>query len=596
MADWEERLEFGEDEASAEDRSYFEYSVQDCIVCLVDAHSPMFEKAPNGEVLLQFVLRVISKMAKTKIIDSPDDLMGICFYGTRNKRNSNGLDHVFVQSGLQQPTAEFIQRLGKQSSTDDDLRNLVESFGGALDYREKEAEFYKALWVCSTMFSEAADMRKKNTNKRIFLFTFNDEPNKSSDRLKLQIRQKVQDLRDLGIELHLFAVKAPFSRNKFFKDAVIMDEDELDEENDIEAFEGYQQLLSAVRKKQHKKRASLTCKFHITPNLAIGVKLYSLLNKATKSNPIWLDAGTNERVSIETKWICEFSGQILQPHEIRKYYPYSTENVLFTDEELKEIKSISISDQVSASSPGITLIGFKSYESLLPYHNIRPPYFIIPDETTVVGSTLVFRSLLESMLKMKKIALAWMISRYVSMPQMVAICPQQEVIDEQNEVVKYGGFNLVFLPFAEEIRDVEGESSSLIDVDGEKELIIKAKQIISGIRLASDAELRLQNPALQQHFSSLQAIALNEAETEPFVDEVTPNDQFISQFLPLHEEFSKSVYGKDVDCEDPAGLLRTQKVTGEKSTSKKRNLSTKPMKNEPKSRKQSSRKGKEEDI
>lgn len=50
-----------------------------------------------------------------------------------------------------------------------------------------------------------------------------------------------------------------------------------------------------------------------------------------------------------------------------------------TSEDVKKIKSFEL--------PGMTLLGFRSRDFLKPYYQIRPSYFVYPDETRVKGSS-----------------------------------------------------------------------------------------------------------------------------------------------------------------------------------------------------------------
>jgi ATP-dependent DNA helicase 2 subunit 1 len=51
------------------------------------------------------------------------------------------------------------------------------------------------------------------------------------------------------------------------------------------------------------------------------------------------------------------------------------------------------------------LIGFKPKSSLKPYYNIRPSYFIYPDEEHVKGSSQFFDALINNLIEKDKIAL-----------------------------------------------------------------------------------------------------------------------------------------------------------------------------------------------
>lgn len=48
--------------------------------------------------------------------------------------------------------------------------------------------------------------------------------------------------------------------------------------------------------------------------------------------------------------------------------------------------------------PGITLIGFKPKRLIKPYHNLRPSYFLYPDEEHVTGSSQFFDALIDQLI------------------------------------------------------------------------------------------------------------------------------------------------------------------------------------------------------
>ncbi len=95
-----------------------------------------------------------------------------------------------------------------------------------------------------------------------------------------------------------------------------------------------------------------------------------------------LDKNDNTLLQVKTDWICEYSGKALQEHNIRSYYPYSDRKVYFTSEDMKAIKTV--------APPGLTLLGFKPVDAILPEYNIKNPYFLYPDEDAYPGSNAAF--------------------------------------------------------------------------------------------------------------------------------------------------------------------------------------------------------------
>lgn len=77
-------------------------------------------------------------------------------------------------------------------------------------------------------------------------------------------------------------------------------------------------------------------------------------------------------------------------------------------------------------SPGMKLLGFKSKSSLKAYHNIRPSYFIYPDERVMKGSSQTFHAMIKSLIKKEKVAIARFIAREGAMVRFCALVPQEE--------------------------------------------------------------------------------------------------------------------------------------------------------------------------
>jgi hypothetical protein len=71
------------------------------------------------------------------------------------------------------------------------------------------------------------------------------------------------------------------------------------------------------------------------------------------------------------------------------------------------------------------------------------------------GSTLAFNTLLQEMVKMDKIALARLISRKTYGPRFVAMIPQAEKADATGMIVQPPGFHLIFMPFADDLRELK---------------------------------------------------------------------------------------------------------------------------------------------
>jgi len=108
--------------------------------------------------------------------------------------------------------------------------------------------------------------------------------------------------------------------------------------------------------------------------------------------------------------------------------------------------------KIKLGEPGMKLMGFKSRDSLKMYHNIRPSYFIYPDEGKVKGSGQLSSALINSLIKKNKYAHVKFVAREGASMRFAALLPQAEEVNEEDGFVTPPGFHVIFLPYAEDIR------------------------------------------------------------------------------------------------------------------------------------------------
>ncbi|XP_038639635.1 X-ray repair cross-complementing protein 6 isoform X3 [Scyliorhinus canicula] len=138
-------------------------------------------------------------------------------------------------------------------------------------------------------------------------------------------------------------------------------------------------------------------------------------------------------------------------------------------------------------NPGLVLIGFKPLSLLKKHHHIRPSQFIYPEETLITG------------------------------------------------------FHLIFLPYADDIRSIPFTEKRMANEDQ----IEKMKSVVQKLRFKYRPE-SFENPVIQRHFRSLEALALDLKEPEEMEDLTLPkNDVMDKRIGHLAEEFNELVYPPD---------------------------------------------------
>lgn len=225
----------------------------------------------------------------------------------------------------------------------------------------------------------------------------------------------------------------------------------------------------------------------------------------------------------------------MEDHQIKTFYRYANERIFITKEEVAAMKG--------NGRPGLLLMGFKDRRLLLPYHNVRTPHFIYPDESKIKGSTLVFRTLLEEMENQNVFAVARFTFRSTSVVRYVALIPQMEVSSSYgntNYLTSYPGFNMIYLPFANEIRDVKMVSAPKVP----ESLVEKAKKITC-MKMDTYVPRDLPNPKLQKFYRVLENVALDQTvdmeSLDAEVDLVFPDPNAVSKLSKLCQDFNSEL-------------------------------------------------------
>ncbi|CEG40410.1 atp-dependent dna helicase 2 [Plasmopara halstedii] len=542
-------------------------SGKDALIVLLDVREAMFFSYPHAtakspSTWFHAVVELVIKLLKMKVVANDNSLLGVVFFGTNKRGEAGTLEQVYEFQSLDYPSARRIKDL--QSLLVADVQSEFESM-----HNSEKLSFSNALWQCGISFSNA-NLKKKDS-QRVWIFT-NDDTLAGSDEEEIKRSQKqMQNHTELNRTLNLFFITPPGKENfmlyRFygccFKDFAANDRDSI-VDNDVSLQPAFpvsslDDLIDGSFRKRFRKRRLTTFCFHITKGVSIGVELYALVVVQRKNTPLALDAITNAPLKTETKWLCEDTGAYLTPDQIKKYIDYGGKRVYFTRDDVVEIKHY--------DAPGLQLICFKPLKSLKWNENIRSPYFIYPCDGYIEGSSVAFMALLTSMVRKKKFALARLIARKTSEPRLVALVPQEEENDEMGQV-RPSGFNIIFLPYLDDIRDIDISNGRVIYVEQEK--IDAAKNLILKLQLTETPSF--ENPELQKHYAAIQALALDE--------EVLEFDEKKDTTLPDAEGFGQDdVKSAITRFRDACGgeSIDASNSTKRKTNATSRNVSAKKL-------------------
>lgn len=497
--DENEDLFIGEEEETSNN---FQTPQKEEIILLVDASLSMFQQHGNIECPFALVMKSCLSYLKNKILSSDSDSIGVVLYNTQTKKNHMDLNGIYVLQDLSQPDAPRIKELQL-------LGQITRSQWG-----HSEALLVDALWLCHDLLTQ----NKNPANRRILIFTDEDRPNPQKPNDVQRTIQRARDLSQQDIVLELFPFNKPdraFNFNSFYNNIIPVDEDQ----PQASAIEKLEDLTTQMHIREYRKRKLGTIQFALCPNMSISLNYYCMFRESKKPTPSKLHKKDNKKLKTVTSWICEESGKQLWAHEVANHYEVGGSKVLFKKEEVAEIKNF--------DRPGLKLLGFKSRSRVKPYMNIRASYFLHPEECLIKGSSQVVHSLIASMVKLDQVGIVRFIARAGALVRFAALSPSEEP----------AGFFLIFLPYADDMRNPEVLKANKEAEQPSDELVASAATMIGNIQLGEFDIKSYYNPAIQHFYTNLEALALQEAKPPAIVDSLEPDAEGLKRKENFIEDF-----------------------------------------------------------
>ncbi|KAM4623273.1 X-ray repair cross-complementing protein 6 [Polymixia lowei] len=550
MAEWKafyqnEDEEEDHEEGEESGGDYYKITGRDSLVFLVDASKEMFIKGENGEPSnFDMTMQCVRSVYTSKIISSHRDLVALVFYGTEQSKNPrNSFKHVYVYHDLDEPGAKRVQQV-EALRGDKGAQLAAETMGSG------ETSLGEALWCCANLYS---DIKLRLSHKRLMIFTCRDQPHGGDSAKDRRTRTKAGDLKETGVVIDLMHLIKPggFDVSLFFCDIISPPEDESELGLRLEPCGKLEDLQKRVRAKEQKKRAMARLSLRLGEGVNVAVGVYSNAITARKPSAVRLYRETNEPIRSKTRTFHTQTGSLLLPSEIKKAQVYGNKQIVMERDEVDAIKKF--------DDPGLVLIGFKPMEKLKRHYHIRPAVFLYPEEEQVTGSACAFNALLMKCSEKKVFALCRYIPRRNNPPRFVALVPQKEETDQGKIQITPPGFNVIFLPYADDIRTLDTFQCPTAS----DEQVDKMKEIVSKLRFKyrSDA---FENPVIQQHYRNLEALALDMMAPESTEDLIMPKVEQMDQRLgPLVQEFKDLVYPADYNPgSKPAAKRKTADAGG----------------------------------
>lgn len=314
---------FRDEEDDPENDLYQErQSSKELVVFLVDASPKMFSITCPGEdeentSHFHVAVSSVAQSIKVQIINRPYDEIAICFFNTKEKKNLQDLNGVYVfnvpeREQLDNLTARFIKEFDR---VEESFSKVIGSEFGIVP-GSRDNSLYNALWVAQALLRKGS---AKTADKRILLLTNEDDPfGNIKGVTKLDMArttlQRAKDAQDLGISIELLPLSSPneeFNVSTFYADLIGLEGDELVQFMPL-AGERFEDLNKQLRKRMFKKRRVRRIIFTVAGGLSIELNTYALIRPTVPGTITWLDSVTNLPLKAERSFICADTGSIIQ--------------------------------------------------------------------------------------------------------------------------------------------------------------------------------------------------------------------------------------------------------------------------------------------
>ncbi|CAK1552953.1 unnamed protein product [Leptosia nina] len=472
--------------------------------------------------VLELAHAATCRLVRQYLRSASSQVLGVYLYGVKSTDNDQG----FTDS---QNIKEIIP-LSLPSLTD--FKNLK-----ALDIntyqKAEELKLSDVLWHCSKTF---ANCKKQISSYKVIMLTQLLITPVASDYTPTL--KRVKDLIDSNIDIIVINIsESDYEIDTFYfnflkeackgQDPVIPKP--IFDATEIEKF---------MHKESHRRLAVSNLNFEIAEGFSIGVGVYSLIKKAgyTHHKKVDLNRETNALVSsvTNTTKVEADSEETDTPKELPLlksellfYQEYGGERVEFTANEMKEIRN-------PFGPPMMKLLGFKPARMICKEKwFLKMGYFLFPNEKIIEGSTIAFKAMHKACSDLEMIAISVLCTRVNARPTIVALNPCKNPNGLDVDI----GFDIIHIPFIENTRELNIPEEDEEPTEQAHKVVMK--DLLSRLKFNYKPDM-FENPKLQSEYRAIEAIALEEDDSEPFIDTTKPNSDL---FRNINEDIFEELFG-----------------------------------------------------
>ena len=531
-------------------------------VFCVDCRPRMFDASlspVSGKTPMDLALAFISRFFRT-MLRGNNDLVAITFYGTEHSKVRFGT----YPNVYEFQTLEPVSPAGLNAISALDAAAVRELCGSMSDAEVRELRagggVDQVLWFSHYIF-DTAKVLKGDDSHRVWLFTNDDDPYLGNAGGAGKAVGQARGLAAKQHDIFVFPIapKATFDATRFWQPLIDEFATELAKKTkqpkdaDLGGFMlpidtgDMNSVIAETVEKTTPARRLTTIPLQLGGGVELNCAVYLPVLSAKKPNGIHIEAATNMPLAIVTRRLCTSTSSYLTPDLISTALAVGSDKVAsnIVPMRAKEMETIQNFGPV-----GVTLLGFKRREAVIDVSlNVRPPMLIRPDEKKGAGATRAFNALVQAMMDKDVVGVARLIVRAKARPQLAALLPREEVLNELGRTDPPGGLWVVPLPFADDVRKPSFEDALERADPASVDL---AKTLVESLRIPANEFFnpeKFENPVLQRFWSVVEDIACTSADNKIFDpaedDTLQPPDDLVynDQLVALCKEFGESYGG-----------------------------------------------------
>ena len=519
---------------------------RDAVIMLIDASPAMFARddaREGAQSAFEAAMRACFEFCRARVVVAPDDVVGVVAYNTSKSIGdaSCAFERVCVVQRMDAPSASGALELSMFASEGGaeafkarfgclDLEDDGSTPATGVDLNQEDA-LTRGLWTASHMLESAP---RRAGGKSVYLFTNESAPLRAGSRGdKLMSRAKEMAALGQRIEVLSLTTNGVFDSSVFYDAFTAEHCGARDGESALVVVEdGYELQREFLKKSRKRRRLKQTTLWLVPGAVGVSVGVYSLISEAKKSASILVDGKDLGEIRREQTYVCNDTGaQIDKP--TKSFIEYDGKQLVFTNKELANLKSIKMERVKGKDAVGFHLMGFVDAETISRDLTLKKSHFIAAEET-VSGSCATFQALLRVLVEQNKVAICAFARATRAAFRYVALIPQLAPRELRGDAASSEaaarldppeGFHVFYLPFRDDRRHPERvvapRARPFPRADEEK--IDAARRVVDAIRLTKWHPNQIPNPALQTHYRVLEMCALERNVMEPVHDDTEPN-------------------------------------------------------------------------